>query len=315
MAELIKSIVGHKNIKSRLMRSISEERFASCLLFNGPSGVGKKKLALACIQALFCETSRTGACGLCPSCIRVEKGQHENLLMVEPDSSQIKVDEVAPIQDFVRLRLLGRARAILINDAHLLNLQAANSLLKTLEEPPPSTYFFLITAQENLLPTTIRSRAQTVRVGPLTPTELSQIVVDAKPWMIASSQGRVDFLEQLQSADTESLRQDILNLLEAFLSGERIDAFGKIAALVKEKPTASFLISTWQQILRDSWLMKNSLNQFLHLDQTRLIQKVSQLSLDQLEKFYLSLVEIEKGLNINMDRVLSFENLWFELRA
>ena len=125
----------------------------------GRAGIGKRTLALNLARALLCETPGADgfACGTCASCRYVAAGQHPDLQLVEPfvvdDDGEVKVQDPIPVD---RIRALiewvqltshrGRAKVAVIVPAEAMNLAAANALLKTLEEPPPSTYLILVVA-------------------------------------------------------------------------------------------------------------------------------------------------------------------------
>jgi len=141
------------------------------LLLTGARGIGKRTLALNLARALLCETPAADgqACGVCPSCGYVAAGQHPDLSLVEPfkfdDDGEIKlldaipVDRIRALTDWAELTShRGVAKVAVIEPAHTLGVGAANALLKTLEEPPRSTYFMLVTHQPGRVPPTIRSR-------------------------------------------------------------------------------------------------------------------------------------------------------------
>ena len=91
------------------------------------------------------------ACGICGSCLRIAQGQSESMLEIRPDGQFIKVSQASEIINYLSLQQWGRARAVIIDDVQRMNMQAANSLLKTLEEPPERTYFFLLTINYSML--------------------------------------------------------------------------------------------------------------------------------------------------------------------
>lgn len=141
------------------------------LVVTGAAGIGKRILAQNFARALLCESPRADglACGACASCRYVAAGQHPDLRMVEPfdvdDDGEIKVLDQIPIKHIRRLTEWanvtahrGVAKVAVVTPADLLNVAAANALLKTLEEPPAGTYLMLVTARPGRLLPTVRSR-------------------------------------------------------------------------------------------------------------------------------------------------------------
>jgi DNA polymerase-3 subunit delta' len=141
------------------------------LLLTGPAGIGKRVLAMHFARALLCEAPKPdgGPCMQCPSCGYLTAGQHPDLRvleLVETDEEgeakalvEIKIDTV---RDLTRWSLLtshrGQAKVGIVDPAEALNIAAANALLKTLEEPPPSTFFLLVSHHPGQVAPTLRSR-------------------------------------------------------------------------------------------------------------------------------------------------------------
>ena len=148
------------------------------LLLHGRAGIGKEALALAFAQALLCETPRADgrACGECPSCRYAVAGQHPDLMRVTQVSfdddgvpvwkETIGVDRIRDVTAFTQLTAhRQRAKVVVIAPAERMNANAANALLKTLEEPPPATYLLLVAAAPGRLPATIVSRCRKLPVA------------------------------------------------------------------------------------------------------------------------------------------------------
>src|SRR5437868_4054634 len=158
-----RDIVGHRPVVTLLARSVSRESLPPSLVFAGPGGVGKRLVATATAQALNC-TARDkpplDACGVCHTCRRIARGVHPDVLLVEPgDSGSIKIDRVREIVESAGYRPFeGRRRVVIIDEADALVAGAQNALLKTLEEPPPSSVFILVTSRPDALLPTVRSR-------------------------------------------------------------------------------------------------------------------------------------------------------------
>ncbi|MCU0766254.1 MAG: DNA polymerase III subunit delta' [Gammaproteobacteria bacterium] len=145
-------------------------RLGHALLLAGPVGLGKGELAVALARALLCESPAAdeSPCGRCRSCHLVAVGTHPDLtrLVPEEEGRQIRVEDVRDWRARSALTSqLGGHKVAIIEPADAMNVSAANSLLKTLEEPTPETTQILVTAAPHRLPATIRSRCQRVHVG------------------------------------------------------------------------------------------------------------------------------------------------------
>ena len=175
---------GQVRARELLFNMIARRRVPQTLLFAGPEGVGKNLAARLFAQALSCrERSDGDACGHCPACIQIERRLYPDLLTVVAEKQQIKIDQVAEIQEFVGYApLVGERRIVIIEDAHKLNQYAANALLKTLEEPSPAVLFILLSHRHSLLPPTILSRCLLVPFVSLKPAVVVEILRGLEPF-------------------------------------------------------------------------------------------------------------------------------------
>ncbi len=176
------SLIGHERIRDGLAAAIAQNRLGGSFLLVGPNGTGKHTIAMLLAQTLLCQSSppsQMAPCGNCPACQQVRAGTHPDVIRVGkpadrtfiPVSLLIGEPDVRMREGFchdVRIRpLMGQRKVAIIDDADFLNEEGANCLLKTLEEPPPGTLILLIGSSEQRQLPTIRSRCQTIRVGPL----------------------------------------------------------------------------------------------------------------------------------------------------
>lgn len=207
------SLQGNLPIRQRLLERVQNGRLSGSLLFVGPNGIGKRRIAMELAQRELC--FRRTACGDCAGCkpFREEDPPLElpNLLRIVPEgkAGQIKIGTVRG-DDLVeggvirwahQAALPGSHRWILVEDAHRLNGASANMLLKTLEEPPPGTHFLLVTHRPEMMLQTIRSRCERIPLRALTDEETWRIALRAgwKPedqtrW-IALAAGTLRYLE------------------------------------------------------------------------------------------------------------------------
>jgi DNA polymerase III subunit delta' len=174
----------------QLLGRMAADRMPHALLLTGPGGIGKLALAEALAGAALCtEPGPQGdPCGRCPSCRLHHAGTHPDQvrLTIPEDKTQILVDQIRELAGTMGLsRSMGAHRVAVLWPADAMNVNAANSLLKTLEEPPEYTLLILVTAEPSRLPATIRSRCQIVSV-PL-PGE-----TDTRAWLAAQGVAAAD---------------------------------------------------------------------------------------------------------------------------
>ena len=174
-----RAVIGHSRILSLLSRSIASGSLPPSLIFSGPEGVGKRLVAQTVAQALNCTNPVSGdACGECATCKRIARGVHGDVLSVVPgDTGVIKIEQARDVIDRAMYRPFeGRRRVTIIDDADTMAPAAQNSLLKTLEEPPSSSVFILVTARPDALLPTVRSRCSQIRFGRLNSGDVAAVL-------------------------------------------------------------------------------------------------------------------------------------------
>ena len=174
------AVVGQDVVLRALRRAIERERLPHALLFTGPPGVGKATTALLLAQALNCPVAGpVDSCGECVSCSKIARGIHPDLLWIGPTPRAIKIGQITPRSQssipaaetatvFVGYTPYeGQKKVIVIRNASAMSPEAQNALLKTLEEPPPSSILILTTSTPGSLLPTVVSRCQTLRFSPV----------------------------------------------------------------------------------------------------------------------------------------------------
>lgn len=160
-------IVGHEWAVDFLSHSIQNGHLVHAYLFVGPSHIGKTALALNYAQALNCLDS-DAPCGQCSACRKIERGVHPDVRLVEPEGSVLKIDQVRTLQHEVALSPYeGRWRVYILPEFHRATTEAANCLLKTLEEPPSRVIIILTALRIEMLLPTVVSRCQILSLRPL----------------------------------------------------------------------------------------------------------------------------------------------------
>ncbi|RPI02764.1 MAG: DNA polymerase III subunit delta' [Calditrichaeota bacterium] len=198
-------IIGQHRAKSILLRTLDHQRMAHAYLFSGIDGVGKEALALAFAQAILCSDSQSRPCGHCSHCRRVHSFQHPDLKFVFPSSAAsvaderavldsvilnpyrrtspwaaptISIDQIRELRRMAALKPLEGKHVVIIAEADKMTIPAANSLLKLLEEPPESMIIILTASAPSTMLSTILSRCQEIRLGPLSDQDIEKALME-----------------------------------------------------------------------------------------------------------------------------------------
>jgi DNA polymerase-3 subunit delta' len=194
-----RQVIAHRRVLSLLSRSVAGGSLPPSLIFSGPDGVGKRLVAEAVAQALNCPSPviqgpmleskpvlelkpvpelKYDACGTCAACRRIARGVHPDVLMIAPgENGSIRIDQVRDAIDSTIYRPFeGKRRVTVIDDADALVPAAQNALLKTLEEPPPSSVFIVVTSRPDSLLPTLRSRCAQIRFARLSAAEVAAVL-------------------------------------------------------------------------------------------------------------------------------------------
>ena len=180
-------IVGQSKIISLLQRSLEAGTVAHAYLLIGPPHVGKMTLATSLAQALNCEAD-VRPCGECDTCRRIGSLKHVDVQIIginqNGDSGkdkprvEIGIDQIRDMQHTASLPPFeGKYKVYIIDSAERLSIEAANCLLKTLEEPVGRVVFILLVTDDNLLPATVVSRCQRMELAPLPSGEVEGVLV------------------------------------------------------------------------------------------------------------------------------------------
>ncbi len=313
-----RSIVGHDHQKGLFSSLVERDKLPHALMFSGPRGVGKATLALELVKNLFCAEKK--ACGTCRPCRNLASGTHPDFTLVKTATS-IKIDELRAIRKEVyEPPYDADVRAILIDDADLMTREAANALLKTLEEPPPSNLFILVTSREQDILMTIRSRCMRIGFGPLSTGAVSRylqehmdLAADRAQLFAALSGGSVasalfwldekNFLLRQRIAETVVSKKG--SLTNASLIAERIAKEGS------ESQYLSFLLS----FFRDIWWLDHT-GDVSGLTNTDLLQAIERSAVGRhawVDASIAMIQETMRTLRYALNRWLALENMMISL--
>ena len=308
MAALIPEVVGHDRVIANWLKAQKNLRLAGVYLLAGPSGIGKQTTAWALAQAYLCEVSSTG-CGTCPSCLKVAKKQSENIHFVQPAGQQIKTEQAQEVLRFLSLKSWGGKRVVIIDQVQALNPSAANSLLKTLEDPPADTQFFLIAPSSSAVLPTLRSRCQVFTFYPVTLENMKK-KSQAPDWMLRASRGSFEKLSQLQEETSAQVRKTAAQMLESCVLRNDFLTTDAWREPLKEKGMWSQYLIHWSYLLRDAmYTQLKKKDQILNTDLAPFLDLLAARSMEQLLSWQEAIFQWQNELLINRDPQLQMETL------
>jgi DNA polymerase-3 subunit delta' len=265
--KFLQEIVGHKQSVKILMNAVSSGRVAHAYLFAGPEGVGKDTTAMAFARALLCSSTTGGdACGLCRECRQVSGGNHPDFYLVDPSGLSIKIEQVREIQRKAPYRpYQGGRKIFLIRQAEAMTAEAANCILKTLEEPPGDTVFILVSARPQVLLPTILSRCQVIYFKVMAVPDLIQGLVTLKGLPVEESRlyaslagGSMGRALSYASGSLLADRDGVNALAETLRKCGPLEAMEMAEKVSDSKPKALFTLDTLACWYRDLMVFREA---------------------------------------------------------
>src|SRR5579883_1047413 len=304
------AFIGNRKIIERLRTKLREGRFPHGLIFSGPEGVGKHTAALMIAKALNCLNATPGdSCDECAACRKIESGTHPDVITisVEDEATQIKIAQVRQLLNMLGLQPLeGRNKVFIIDPADLLNAEAANALLKGLEEPPENSFFILVTVNVHELLITVRSRSQVYNFTPLTLTDIRQHGVTDE-LTVRWSQGSIGRARSLQVAELKAEREVVLDFLETVANAKEEqfqDLMGVSAELGRAKQEFDARIAILAVLIADLLYIKEGApERVINIDiQDRLSKLAARQETNRLIQMGEFLRFIESSMKIHVNK-------------
>ena len=319
----LSSILGQEGALGILRRALASGRVAQAFLFEGAPGTGKMTTARALAQTLECE--RETGCGECGQCRKVAEGLHPDVIVVEADGQFIKIAQVRQVTARTAYRPHeGRARVVIFDGADAMNLEAANALLKTLEEPPAQTHFILVSSAPERLPVTVRSRCQRVRFAPL-PTDVVASWLERERGLAANeahaiaalSSGSVARAAELASEEALSSRREHALAIEKGVAAKTLpDLLDAAAALKDDKESLPAGLELLRVLYRDALVVAMGAGdgRVVNVDLAGEVERLAALGPSRLRRRIDAVLEAEEQLKGNVNPQLLLENMMLRLR-
>jgi len=335
----LSELIGQDPAQTALLRAIERGHLAHAYLFEGPPGVGKRNAALGLAMALDCRAAPGAGCGVCDVCRRIEAGIHPDVPTFGPTGAggQIVIEDAKAILALARTRPHeAPARVVIVEDADAMNPNAANCLLKTLEEPLGGNHLILCTSAPDRLLPTIRSRTQRIRFRQLDSAALLELGrargVPPERAAIAAALADGSAARMLEVAaagdDDEGGPAQALDDLRAAITTPGVaGVFDLAAALASQKDKdkdgdkeksgkdgVPRLLGLLAGLYRDALAIAAGAPELAVLNAGAEARLLAALGVDRLGRALAAIVDTQLALTANVNPTLAVERLAFALK-
>lgn len=314
-------IIGHEDIVKHFKSSIELGKVSHAYILNGEKGSGKKTLAAVVAKSLQCESGEPDPCGTCKSCLQAESGNQPDIIWVKHDKPNvISVDEIRTqiLNDIDLKPYSSRYKIYIVPDAQLMNPQAQNALLKTLEEPPEYAIIMLLTNNVDKFLPTIISRCIVLNFRPVEPLHMidylvNQIGVDKEKAIFCTNfaQGNLGKAVRLAiSPDYNEIKEDSLRLLRRVQDMDMEEIIQAVRNMGKYKLDITDYIDIMTMWFRDILMVKisNSPNKLIFKNEFSVMKKqASHVSYEGLEEILQALEKLKIRLEANVNFDIAME--------
>ncbi len=342
-------LIGNHYLKEAFRRLIASKRVPHSLLFVGDEGIGKRLFALELAKAFVCQNPQGGeACDACRACRRVEKftfpnsdkkddyekvffSEHPDVGMVIPYKNSILIDSIRQLETEANFRPFeAKARFFLIDNAEKLNSgkdNAANALLKTLEEPSPTSYIFLITSRPMALLPTIVSRCQIVRFAPLETKQIEGYLEGSKQFAVKDAEllsklvrGSLGRALQIDLEKFREQREILLKVLESLLANKNRAVLLTTAEEIndaKNKDDYEIYLEILQTLIHDVWILRlgQTEENIVNADLKEKLKRLAAENADppQLARWLTEIETLRENLSVNVNRKIATDALFMQM--
>jgi DNA polymerase-3 subunit delta' len=261
---------------------------------------------------------------VCPSCLKIKHNNHPDIFFIEAEGQFIRINAIREIQEQMTFKPMeGRNRVFVIDNADKMNDQAANALLKTLEEPTPANILILVTAKPYTLPSTIISRCRHMRFNPLTTDTVAKFLVERMDMekknallLAGLSGGSIGQALELNNEDVISYRTDTLNLLANTKRSEPLSLLAFASFFGQDKKEIKQGFNILRTCFRDALVYRETRNDqmLINSDNSSYIASLaSRLTGSQILQNISLLERAEETIEQNVNKSLTLEAMAFKL--
>lgn len=317
-------IIGHEKQRNYLKRTIYNDKINHSYLFEGPEGIGKKKIAIEFAKEILC-TGLDGPCGECSSCIKIETNNHPDFNLIEPDKGIIRKSQIDEVVEGAWTAPFESSKKIyVINDSHLMNVESMNGLLKTLEEPPKFMVMILISHDSKKLLPTIISRCQRMTFNPIIESKIVKYLLETKnldkkraEFIGSLSLGSLMLAEYILEDENFLINRDkLIKLIGELKMGNRIMAYMGHEMLKEDEDNLNLLLDFMIYWFRDLAIYKETRDNkiIINKDKEKEISEQSlNMSFSEINDIIENIGMTKKNIRANVNLDLSLEMMFLNI--
>ena len=340
-------LIGNEGVKDTLRRLIATSRVPNSLVLAGDEGVGKRQFAIEIARSFLCNEANGGeACGKCAICLRIDTfefparedrnkddfkkvffGGHIDVGAVVHYKRTILVDAIRDLERHANFRPYeAKARFFMVDDADKMNDEASNALLKTLEEPPPTSHIFLVTSRPDSLLPTIRSRCQMIRFAPVETEKVEKYLIEDRKFENAEarlaarlSRGSIGRAVSINVTEFRTARERMLTVIKSAIQTGDLATMFRIAEELndaKNKDKFESNLDILESLIHDVWSLKVS-GDTSRVVNTDVTDDLKRLAADaaraDLTAWLAEIETLRQNLAVNINRKIAADALFVSM--
>lgn len=289
------NLIGNEEVKEILRNSVKLNKILHSYMFIGQVGIGKTLFAKEFAKMILCQDTDNKPCNKCKSCLELQNNNHPDFILIEPEDSKIKIEQIRNIQSkLLEKPIISNKKVYIIKEADTMTKEAANCLLKTLEEPPEYITIILIGSNENMFLNTIKSRCTKIYFNKIDDQTLKQ------------------FLEENYTCD--NMTDNMLKACDGSISkaisiNEKIDIYKEIEKIFLNIEKFSLL----DVLNKIEYLYKNKEDIYEILDYIIILLFNKSIKNDKYIKYIEAVEQTKNSIKVNSNYDMSIDNLLYKI--
>ena len=307
------NIIGNEDVKEYFRKALRNNTLAHSYIFEGPSGVGKKTLAIEIAKAILCEGEGDKPCNSCKACTMIDSSTHPDLITIEKENNLIKIDVVREklVKELSIKPYMSEHKIVIIDDADYININGQNAILKSIEEPPSYATIILICENLAALLHTIKSRCLNIRFNSINEQSMEEFIhkynlPGSKQKIYTKlAEGSIGSLVNIvEDEEYLELRKNSIDYLERLYKGQILELYNVVQEVAEQKAYIDQILKFWLLWFRDVMIVKTTDSKDLYfIDYINAVtdnaNKFSYTKLSKvIEQIKQAIIDVKQNINI-----------------